>query len=88
MQFRTLERSEIEQIWTIDRREVVEQIYRLDDGELRLTSDYFDMQGWPRDEVRKMTPLLYESFDRGATFYVAFDANQLVGVAVLDTVWP
>jgi len=45
------------------------------------------MQGWPPDDVRKTTPLLYESFDRGATFYGAFEGNQLVGVAVLDTIW-
>ena len=87
MQFRTLERSEVEQIWTIDRREVIEQIYHLEDGELRLRPDYFDMQGWPPDDVRKTTPLLYESFDRGAAFYGAFEGNQLVGVAVLDTIW-
>lgn len=88
MEFRALERSEIEQIWTIGRREVVEHIYHLEDGELRLRPAYFDLQGWPPKSVRTMTPLLYESFDRGATFYGAFEENQLVGVAVLDTIWP
>jgi predicted N-acetyltransferase YhbS len=87
MHFRTLERSEVEQIWTIDRREVIEQVYHLENGELRLTPDYFDVQGWPPEGVRKTTPLLYESFDRGANFYGAYEGNQLVGVAVLDTVW-
>ena len=87
MEFRTLERSEIEQIWTMDRREVIEQTYRLEDGELRIRPDYFDMQGWPPDDVRKTTPRLYESFDRGALFYGAYEGNLLVGVAVLDTLW-
>jgi predicted N-acetyltransferase YhbS len=86
LEFRTLERHEVESIWTIDRREVIEQTYRLQGGELRLRADYFDMQGWPPDDVRKMTPLLYESFDRSGTFYAAFDGKQLVGVAVLDTI--
>ncbi len=87
MNFRTLERSEVEQIWTIDRREVVERVYRLEDGKLCLRPGYFDIRDWPRDDVQKTTPLLFESFDRGATFYGAFEGNALVGVAVLDTVW-
>lgn len=87
MNFRTLERSEVEQIWTIDRREVVERAYRLEDGKLRLRPGYFDIQGWPPGDVQKTTPLLYESFDRGAICCGAFEGTALIGVAVLDTVW-
>jgi len=87
MQFRTLERSEIEQIWTIDRREVIEKVYYLEDGDLRLRRAYFNVQGWQPDDVEKTTPLLYECFDRGGTFNGAFEGDQLVGVAVLDTIW-
>ena len=87
MQFRTLLRSEIELIWTIDRREIVERVYRLEGGELRLGPGYFDVQGWRADTVRTTTPLLYAVFDRGGAFVAAFEDDQLVGVAVLDTVW-
>jgi len=45
MQFRTLERSEVEQIWTIDRREVIERIYHFEDGELRLRNGLFRHAG-------------------------------------------
>ena len=34
-----------------------------------------------------MMLLLYEAFDRGGAFFAAFEDDQLVGVAVLDTVW-
>ncbi len=87
MEFRQLGRSEIEQIWTIDRRERIEHIYQVEDGELQLQPHHFDVPGWPPDKPPKTTPVLYESFDRGATFSGAFEGDQLVGVAVLDTLW-
>jgi GNAT superfamily N-acetyltransferase len=86
VQFRTLKRVEIEKIWTIDRREIIENIHFLEDGHLRMRPHHIDVPGWPPDDVAKHTPLLYELFDRGATFYAAFDSDRLVGVAVLDTV--
>jgi predicted N-acetyltransferase YhbS len=87
MQFRLLERSELELIWTIDRREFIANIYRMVDGELRLEAHNFDVPGWHPDTPRTATPWLYESFDRGGMFFAAFDNEQLAGVAALDTVW-
>ncbi len=87
MEYRELGRGEISLIWTIDRREVVERVYRLEGGELRLGSEYHDVRGWPADDVLKTTPVLYEVFDRGGGFFAAFDDEQLVGLSVLDTVW-
>jgi GNAT superfamily N-acetyltransferase len=85
--FRTLDRGEIETIWTIDRREIIENVYYLEDGELRPRPQHIDVPGWPPDDIEKTTSLLYECFDRGAPFYAAFEGEQLVGIAVLDTVW-
>ena len=45
MNIRPLQREEIPLIWQIDRREIVQNIYYLRDGELILKPDYFDMQG-------------------------------------------
>jgi predicted N-acetyltransferase YhbS len=87
MEFRTLERGEIELIWTIDRRETIERIYRLEAGKLRLEPVNAEHPGWRPDQVRTSTPGLYESFDRGAIFFAAFDGSSLVGNAVLDTLW-
>jgi predicted N-acetyltransferase YhbS len=87
MEYRQLTRGEIELIWTIDRREIVERVYRLEDGELRLGPEYHDVRGWPAHDVRKMTPVLYEVFERGGPFFAAFEGDQIVGLAVLDTVW-
>ena len=86
MEFRTLGRDEIELIWTIDRREFIARMYRLQDGELVLVAHDFDVPGWHPDNVRRTTPLLYECYDRGGTFFAAFDGDKLAGIAVLDTV--
>jgi predicted N-acetyltransferase YhbS len=85
MDIKLLSRGEIPHIWTIDRREVIENIYTLQDGELRLKPDYFDVRGWPPGEAETYTPLLYDCFDRGGVFYGAFEGEQLAGVAILDT---
>ena len=85
LEFRELERAEIDGIWAIDRREHIANIYRLVDGGLQLEAHNFDVPGWPPDDVAKTTPLLYEMFDRSARFFAAFDGEQLAGLSVLDT---
>ena len=81
---RELIRTEIAQIWSIDRREVIDHIYYFEDGALLLKPEHYDMMGWPAGEAEKYTPLLYECFDRGGWFCGAFEAGKLVGVAILD----
>lgn len=87
MEFRPLRRDEIELIWTIDRREFIAGLFHLEDGELVLIPQDIDVPGWRPDNVRTTTPLLYECYDRGGKFLAAFEGDQMVGVAVLDTVW-
>jgi GNAT superfamily N-acetyltransferase len=87
MEYRQLTRVEIELVWTIDRREIVERVYRMEGGELRLGPGYFDVRDWPSDTVLTTTPLLYDLFDRGGAYFAAFEDEQLVGVAAIDTVW-
>ena len=87
MEFRTLARDEIERVWTIDRRERIDNIYRVITGELRLEPHNFDVPGWPPDSRPIMNPLLQATFERRGHFYAAFDGEQLAGLSVLDTVW-
>jgi predicted N-acetyltransferase YhbS len=81
---RTLARHEIEAVWTIDRTELIERGYFLENGELVLKPAYFDVRSWPPGEAEKYTPLLQASYDRGGWFYGIFDDARLVGTAVLD----
>jgi predicted N-acetyltransferase YhbS len=82
---RELLREEIEQIWGIDRGEVIENIYYFKNGTLVLKPEHYDMQGWPPGEAEKYTPVLYDCFDRGGWFYGAFDEAKLIGAAILES---
>ena len=84
MNIRELHREEIEEIWTIDRGEVIENIYYLQNGNLVLQPEHYDMQGWPPGEPKQYIPILIDCFDRGGTFYGAFQNGELIGVVVLD----
>jgi predicted N-acetyltransferase YhbS len=81
---RNLTRSEVEGVWRIDRSEVVEGIYYLVDGALELRAEHHDVRGWPPSDVETYTPILLDCFERGGTFYGAFEDGEMVGVAVLD----
>lgn len=85
MNIRLLRRDEIPLIWQIDRREIVENIYHLKNGELILKPDYFDIQGWPPGESELYTPILLDCYERGGTFWGAFDSDKLIGVAILES---
>lgn len=84
MLFRELERDEVERVWTIDRSEIVENVYYLEDGELVLRPETYDMRGWPPGEPELYAPILQDCFDRGGVFLGAFKEGELIGVAVLD----
>lgn len=85
--FRPLERAEIPQVWTIDRAEQIDGIYRLCDGELVLEPAQIELRGWPPGGPERNTPSLLACYDRGGSFTGAFDGATLAGVAALDTLW-
>ena len=85
MNIRILQRQEIPLIWQIDRSEIVKNIYTLQDGELILKPDYFDIRGWPPGEAELYTPILLDCYDRGGNFWGAFEKDALVGVAILES---
>jgi len=81
---RKLTRAEVEQVWTIDRAEVIDAIFYFENGGLVLKPEHYDMRGWPSGEPERNTPFLYDCFNRGGWFYGLFDRDQLVGVAILE----
>src|SRR5262245_30185701 len=81
---RLLAREEIQKVWSIDRSEVVENVYRFTNGRLELTPEHHDVRGWPPGEAEKYTPLLMACFDRGGWFHGLFDRQSLIAVAILD----
>ncbi len=82
---RQLTRNEIPHVWKIDRTELIEKLYVLKEGKLRLSAQRFDMKGWPEEgEAEHYTPVLLESADRGAPFGGIFNQNKLVAAASVD----
>jgi GNAT superfamily N-acetyltransferase len=81
---RKLLREEIAQVWNIDRSEMVDNIYRFENGTLVLRPHHFNVPGWPPGAAEKSTPILVDCFDRGGWFHGAFEGTELVGVVVLE----
>ena len=82
---RSLTREEICRLWDIDRREVIDNIYYFENGQLVLKPEHYDMQGWPPGDVDCYTPVLEDCFDRGGWFYGFFDGDCIVAMAVLES---
>src|SRR4051812_13472659 len=85
MNLRLLRRDQVPLLWTIDRSEVHHQTYVVRNRQLVLTPNYFEVPGWRVDAAEKETPVLLDCFDRGGTFLGVFDAENLVGMAVVDS---
>lgn len=85
IEIRNLAEKELPNIWTIDRREVIDNIYYFRDGKLVLEPEHYDMQGWPLGEPEHYAPWLKDCFQRGGFFWSAFEGDTLVGVAVLES---
>ena len=82
---RQLAREEIKFLWTIDRSEVIEALYHVENGQLVRHSEHHDVHGWPPGEPEKYTPGLEACHDRGGWFHGLFDDRRLIGAAVLDS---
>jgi predicted N-acetyltransferase YhbS len=84
VKIRNLARHELGDLWSIDRAEVIEGIYRRAGGELVLEPKRIDVKGWPPGEREHYGPILLDCFDHGGTFYGAFDGATLIGAAALE----
>ncbi len=82
---RELTRDEIDAVWTIDRSEVIDRVYRVEQGALVLEDQRHHLHGWPEGEAEKATPGLHSCFERGGWFYGMFEGEALVGVVILDS---
>ena len=81
---RPLQRSEVTDIWQIDRSEIIEEMYRFDGEQLLLEPRFYDVRGWPEGEAEIYTPILLDCCDHGGVFLGAEVDGSLVAVAVTD----
>ncbi len=84
MEYRILNREEIEFLREIDRGEVIENIYYYRDGRLELEKEFYDMKGFPDGELEDLLTRLYELYDSAGIIYGAFDGEQIIGMTALE----
>jgi GNAT superfamily N-acetyltransferase len=85
MRIRELVREEIDDLWSIDRAEWIDEVYHHEGGRLVLKREHYDVKGWPPGEPERDLPILLDCFEHGGSFYGAFEDETLVGVAVLES---
>jgi GNAT superfamily N-acetyltransferase len=84
---RPLAEGELGRIWGIDRGEVSTHTYIVQERRLRSIPEHIELHGWPREQIATDSLLLAACFQRGGSFFGAFEGDVLVGVAVVDSVW-
>ena len=84
IEYRRLSREEISKLSQIDRTEIIDDVYYMRDGALVLEKEHHDVPQWSDADKQRRIEGLQQVFDQGATFYGAFDGNNLVGMSVLD----
>lgn len=82
--YRTLTRVEISYLSQLDRTEIIEKIYYERDGKLVLENEHHDVPEWGDEDKQRRITNLQVVFDKGATFFGAFDGDALAGMSVLD----
>ena len=85
VKIRNLDRTELADIWTIDRSEVIDKVHHHENGELVLKDEHYNVTGWHPDQIKKDSDVLLDCFDAGGSFLGAFASNELVGVCVLES---
>ncbi|AJO76792.1 GNAT family N-acetyltransferase [Pseudomonas sp. MRSN 12121] len=81
---RLLQEYDIPHLKRIDRREVIHELYRLQDGHLLCYPQHEVVTGWPPGEAEQDARLLLACHRRGGWLYGAFDEERLVAAAVVD----
>ncbi len=84
MEGRELTRSEILGLWSLDRAEVVDNIYYYEHGALVLKPEHWEVRGFDTSQAEMFTPHLMACYERGGWFYGLFDGDRLVAEVVLD----
>jgi len=84
LKYRKLTRSEISQLIQIDRTEIINYIFYVRDEHLVLEKEHYDVPDWSLEEKQRRIENLQNVYDEGATFFGAFNDDNLVGMSVLD----
>lgn len=84
MEIRELRADEVDRLWSIDRSERIERVYRRKGDALRVVPERHEVTGWPPGEAEKYGPLLRDCLEHGGRGFAAFEDGALVGAAILE----
>ncbi|ROL65259.1 GNAT family N-acetyltransferase [Pseudomonas protegens] len=81
---RRLTEDDIQRLKLIDRAEVIDEFYRLQDGVLLRYAQHEVVAGWPEGEAEHDALILQQCYQRGGWLHGVFDGPALVAAAVVD----
>lgn len=84
MKYRLLEKKECRLLRTIDRSELIEEVYSWNKDGLGLKKTYIDVLGWQEEELLSYIKRAESIVARKGWVLGAFDGDLLVGLGSLD----
>ncbi len=84
LQYREMQKNEAAKIAEIDRSELIDGFYVMQDGEMVLKPANFDVQGWHPGHLLEVTEAFEQVCDEGGTAWGAYDGERLVGMSALS----
>jgi len=84
LRLRPLVEDDIALLKTIDRAELIDEFYRLQDGGLVRYAQHEVVTGWPAGEAEHDEVILQQCYQRGGWLHGVFDDTRLVAAAVVD----
>jgi GNAT superfamily N-acetyltransferase len=85
MEIKILKKEEIKLLREIDRREIIEEVYYYDNGNLRLEKEFYDVNEFPCSEFEDLIIRLEDDFGNGGVVVGAFDKNKIIGMTALKS---
>ena len=82
--YRILQPDEIDRVSEIDRAELIDGIYRVRSGKLRLEAVPHEVPGFDPRELQTNLARIHDCLRHGGRAWGGFDGSRLVGIAVLD----
>lgn len=82
--YKVIDKPEIELIRLIDRSEEIHEIYYYRNGKLELEKEFYSMKGFPIKELDIIIDRQLKIFNSGGQIIGAFDGEKMVGVASVE----
>lgn len=83
--YRGLAKAESRKIAEIDRAELIEGFYVMEEGQLVLDANRFEVKGWHPRHLQEVMEAFEGACDEGGSVWGAFSGDKLVGMSALSS---